>query len=224
MDGYEYVKALLYVYPILTPLAEAAATEAENKACLSFRKTNTLACAEQIAEETARSGLLRELEREMRSLLTCFSEEESYLLEYKYFRRRAELNGRFAGVRFTGSLREYFRRQNALLKKTAGLLAARGVTEQTFLRDFADVQPFPRVYRAVKEGRERLVTPKRKARELKCAQKSSCGAGAFLPRRTNAATAQTAATVIQTTAICKAEGEDRSSDGSSAGGAAGTVR
>ena len=220
MEGYEYVKALLYVYPILTPLAEAVAAGAENKAYLSFRKENTLACAEQIAEEIARSEALRELAREMGAALTRFSEEEAYLLEYKYFRRKAELNGRFAGVRFSGSKREYFRRQNALLKKAAGLLAARGLTERTFLRDFAQIQPFPRVYRAVIEGRERLVTPKRKEQALRCAQKSaSCGEGAFLPRRTNTAIAQTAAAARQIITICNAEGEEAGASPGSSGGA-----
>lgn len=219
MQGYEYVKAVLYVYPILTPLAEAVSKSAENKAYLSFRTENTLSCAEKITEDIAHGALLRELNRQMRSLLTHFTEEEAYLLEYKYFRRGAELNGRFAGLSFSGSEREYYRRQNALLKKTAGLLAVRGVTERTFLRDYAGIQPFPRIYRALKEGRELLVVPKRKTQKLRCGQNSaSCGAGAFLPRSRNTAIAQTAATVRQIMTICSAEGEEETGSSATSSG------
>lgn len=167
MGDYDYVKVLLYAYPKLDMIAEAISSGAEIKAYLSFRTTDTLACAELICQRIMQSRALRELSRKMGEIVAAMSEEEQYLLEYKYFRRREELEGRFGQTCFTGSEREYYRRQNAVWRKTASLLIARGVTEDAFFRDFWKIPSFRRVYRAVKEGRERLVTPKRRKQSLR---------------------------------------------------------
>lgn len=204
MGDYDYVKVLLYAYPKLDMLAEAIASGAETKAFLSFRATDTLNCAEKISQGILQSRILRKLANDMEDAFSRLSEEERYLLEYKYFRRKSELCGRFAETSFSGSEREYFRRQNALLKKVACLLIARGVTEETFFRDLGDIPPFPRVYRAVREGRERMVIPKRKTQEIRFQNSGSCGA-VFLPRRTNTAMTTTAAIARDATIICKAE-------------------
>ncbi len=222
MGDYDYVKVLLYAYPKLNMLADAFSAGAEIKALLSFRCDQTLDCAEKISERIISGEKLRELDRAMEEMLSFLNEEELYLLEYKYFRRKSELKGRFAQTSFRNSEREYYRRQNALLKKVAFLLRSRGITEEVYLKEYHPIPPFPRVFRAVKEGRERIVTQKRAKRMLNLQNSASCGTDAFFPCSTKNPIAPTAATVRQMMTICKADGEFFSG-GSSAGGSTGST-
>lgn len=220
MGRYDYVKALLYAYPKLGMLAEAVADGAENKAKLSFRSLcDPLDLMEKIAEEIVTAKKLALLAAEMDEMLSGCTEEELFLLEYKYFRRKSELTGRFSGRELSCSERGYFRKQNALLGKIAGLLAMRGRTEEAFLREFGDFPPFMRLYRAIRAGRERKVVFKRAKRGIGFRQncENSCGAGeARLPRSTRAAIATNASATAQIATICPADSPDFS-DGSSAG-------
>ncbi len=173
MERYTYVKVLLYAYPKLDALAEAVAGGAEVKALLSFRMpADACRLAEKIAEEVVSAKRLSCLKSELEELWEGFSEEELFLLEYKYFRRKGELSGRFAGRTLPFSERSYFRMQNALLQKVAARLIARGWTERRFFAEFGGFAPFVRVYRALKEGRERAVVFKRRRRELVFGQNS----------------------------------------------------
>ncbi len=222
MGDYDYVKVLLYVYPKLQTIADACFAGAELKALLSFRSFQTLDCAVKISENILNGKKLRELDGKMREALSLLNEEEMYLLEYKYFRRASELSGRFADTALSASQREYYRRQNALLKKVAFLLLARGITEESYLKEYHVISPFSRIYRAVKEGRERLVMKKRTRCGINFQNSASCGTDAFLPCKTKKPMAATAATVRQTTAICRADGVEEAA-GSSMGGSTGSA-
>lgn len=165
--AFEYAKAVLYAYPHLAALAEAVGQSAENQAMLSFRSMeSTLALAEKIADTLAvKSRLLRLKEAADRAVEAC-TEEEKFLLEYKYFRRRRELNGRFAGMEVSCSERHYFRRQAALLKKIVSELGKAGWTECAFMAAFHSFSPFMRVLRALGEGCEGKVVAHRGKREI----------------------------------------------------------
>lgn len=208
MGDYNYVKVILYAYPKLDMLAEAVSSGAEIKARLSFRTENTFACAEEIANRILEGRKLRELRVLMDEILSVLGEEELYLLEYKYFRRKSVLVGRFGETKFGGSEREYYRTQNELLKKVAFLLLVRGMTEERYFEEYAKIRPFPRVLRAVREGRERKIVSKRQASGVRFTQNSDSRTGAFLPRSTKKAIAETAAAVRQISTICKAEGAE----------------
>lgn len=210
MKGFEYVKVILYAFPKMKMLSEAISAGVEVKAALSFRsKCGALEAAEKIAEEIARSARLDRLYADTEAAAETLSEEERFLLEYKYFRRKSVLAERF-GKFMALSERVYFRRQNALLPKVARLLAARGWTEEEFFRAFGSYPPFMRALRAVKEGREQTVSGRRRAREicfLKVNQNSALsssgrGGDLRLPRRMNTAAATTAAHRTQRAAIC----------------------
>ncbi len=222
MGDHDYVKVLLYAYPKLNMLADAFSAGAEIKALLSFRCNQTIHCAEKISERILNSEKLRGLECAMDEMLSRLNEEELYLLEYKYFRRKSELNGRFAQTALRISEREYYRRQNALLKKVTFLLLSRGITKEDYLEEYHSIPPFPRVLRAVQEGRERVVTKKREKCTLNLQNSASCGTDAFFPCSTKKPIAPTAATVRQMMTICMADGE-LLSGGSVSGGVTGST-
>lgn len=203
MNKYDYVKVLLYAYPKLDALAEAVECGVEVKALLSFRgRESALALAEKIAEEIVTAKKLSLLKEALKKALSACSERELFLLEYKYFRRKELLKGRYAGYSPECSQRHYFRLQNALLEKMAALCAGLGLTQDWFFEEFGDFAPFMRVYRALAEGRERTVVYKRKQKAICFRQNSdSCG-GDFLPRKRKAAIAASATAATQTIAIC----------------------
>ncbi len=209
MNRFDYVKVLLYAYPKLDALAEAAGCGAEVKAFLSFRsEEDALVLAERIAEEIIMSKKLSLWKEELDLIFSQCSERELYLLEYKYFRRKEFLKGRFAEFSLEMSERSYFRMQNALLSSLAARFAAAGLTRGRFFREFSTYRPFMRVLAALSGGRERAVVFKRRKKQLALYQNSgnSCGAGGdFLPRRTNKAITINAAAATQMMTICVPE-------------------
>lgn len=196
-----YVKAVLYAYPYLKMLAEATRSGAEVKARLSFRTENTLDTAEKIAEEILLARRLDELSAAVERMTEKLTPEETFLLEYKYFRSGGNLRGELAC-----SEREYFRRQADLVKKAGFLLSACGMTQERLINDFGGCPFFRRLVRAIAKGRERAVAGKRRERGVSF-QKSefSCGTEGFLPRMTNTAIATAAQQATHITAICTAE-------------------
>lgn len=160
MSGYEEVKTMLYAYPKLEMLAEAAEAAAEVKALLSFRaREDALGSAERVAEEILSGKRLRLLKNALDGVLEGLGGEELFLLEYKYFRRKDRLQECTEAL--SCSERSYFRKQNALLAKVAAELVRRGWTKARFFALFGGYPPFMRVYRALRAGRERAVVFKR---------------------------------------------------------------
>lgn len=217
-----YVKVLLYAYPKMEELADAISAGAEIKAALSFRALgDTLSVAEAVAGEVLRAAGLREVYAEIGEVLSRCSEEELYLLEYKYFRRKTVLVSRFKRAVLSCSERSYYRRQSVLLKKIAALFLARGMTEDWFFKEFSEFPSFMRVYRVIAEGKEKSIVARRRKRAMACVQKSensSCAEeGGFLfPSSTKTAIAATETHNAQRKNICKPESPSFfSSDGPS---------
>lgn len=214
MESCTYVKVMLYAYPRLEMLAEASESAATAKALLSFREAfDPWRLAERVAEEMAQARLLRALKEETELLLAGLSEEERYLLEYKYFRRRQVLRERFGGFALDCTERSYFRRQNALLGKLAGRFAAFGWTRAAFFERFGGYAPFMRVYRALLDGREHALVLKRRKKTLSLLQTSASDGEGRLPRTTSTATRTTASAKAERSTICKGEREELSSAG-----------
>ena len=214
--AYEYVKVILYAYPHLASLAEAAGVAAENRALLSFRsRRGALEEMERVTEElVVRLRLLRVKEAADAFLAQC-SGEELFLLEYRYFRRKKMLRA-YGGHVVPCSERTYFRRQSALLRKAAGEFAALGWTQQAYAEAFAGYAPFAKLLRAICDGRESAVTARRERCGLVFGgvQNSCCSRGGRLPRSKMTATA-TAATQARTmTTICTVPKEEGAAGGS----------
>ncbi len=162
MLKYDYIKAILYAYPSLGEIAEAVGASAEHKALLSYRSVRpTEEVAEDILREIASRRAILALNDVVESLLSVCTREERYLLEYKYFRRREVLRGQFADYSLHCSERHYFRKQNRLLKKAAGIFLAKGWTQERFLSETNGL--FSRVMAALGEGEERTVCSSRRS-------------------------------------------------------------
>lgn len=206
MDRFDYVKVLLYAYPQLKELADAASSGAEVKAYLSFRcERDALSLAEEIAGDIVLSKKLSFLKKKLDWVVGGCTRRERYLLEYKYFRRKRILRGEFADFSLGLCERSYFRLQCDLLHDIRQRFLKAGLTRERFLRDFSSFKPFMRVLRAVSGGRERTVVYKRRNKQLALFQNSenSCGAGGdFLPRSTNSAITISAAAATQMMTIC----------------------
>lgn len=156
------VKVFLYAYPWLTGLAEASEVAAENKAALSFLSPrSSLGVCEEVAEEFFLSDRLLRLKEELDLIMQDLSEEEKFLLEYKYFRRKKNL-ALLADMVPTYSARSYFRKQNLLLMKVRSCLMFLGWTDEKFLYEFGGYPPFMKIYRALLSGRELSLFSKRR--------------------------------------------------------------
>lgn len=207
------VKVFLYAYPHLSALAEASEVAAENKAALSFLspKCSLDACTD-VAEELFVSDRLLSLKEQLDLVLDALSDEEKFLLEYKYFRRRKILAS-ISDMVPTYSLRTYFRKQNAALSSVRAKLMFLGWTDEKFFAEFSDFSPFMKMYRALLDGQELTLIPKR-AHGLQNSKCSVSVAATFrLPFKANTATPTAATQATQIAAISPAESPSFSSDG-----------
>lgn len=161
----DYVKAVLYAYPALEKIGEAVGTSVENKALLSYKNPRSAeAIAGEIAREIAARDAISELHALVDQLLKSLSEEENYLLEYKYFRRKQALDA-FRGYALDCSERSYFRKQQLLLEKAADFFGKKGWSRERFLSETNGI--FSRVMSAIGGGMEYAVTSKRAKRGIK---------------------------------------------------------
>lgn len=162
----DYVKAILYAYPSLGAIGEAVGVSADNKALLSYRDPHSAqSIAEEILKEIAARRAIMELSSLVDDMLKLCTEEELFLFEYKYFRRKKVLAGRFAAFSLACSERSYFRKQNRLLRKTADYFAENGWSQEKFLRETNGL--FSRVVSAIGGGRECAVHAQRRKRGLR---------------------------------------------------------
>lgn len=187
----DHAKAILYVYPMLGALSEAAGTAAENKALLSYRsKYGAMHDLEAVAEEIFLAERLDALKAVVDKILDKLNLEERFLLEYRYFRRKKIL--KTFGEILPCSERGYFRKQERLLQKVTFLLAAEGVTKDYFLEAFASSVCLMKIYRAVAGGGELKICARRGKRTLRFHGSKFSGGADFFPCATNTAITRTA--------------------------------
>lgn len=200
----DHAKAILYVYPMMGALAEAVRTAAENKALLSYRsRSSALHDLEAVAEEIFLGERLDSLKEVLDGIVSRLSEEERFLLEYRYFRRKKILK-RY-GTELCYSERSYFRKQERLLRKISAKLAASGVTREYFLEAFANSGCLMKVYRAVACGGELKICARREKRPLRFHGSEFSGGTDFLPRATKTAMTRTATAASVMRTICTAD-------------------
>ena len=162
----DYVKAILYAYPSLEAIGEAVGVSADNKAFLSYRDPHSAeSVAEEILKEIVARTALSELSALVDTMLQHCTEEELFLFEYKYFRRKKILAERFSAFSLTCSERSYFRKQNRLLRKAADYFARNGWSQEKFLEETNGL--FARVVSAIGEGREGAAHDLRRKRGLR---------------------------------------------------------
>ena len=149
-----YIKAVLYGYPTLLKAGEEYGTHIRNRAILSYKsRLGAEELAEYLAEEILRKKRLEWLRYTIEKVLDKLDEEERELVEIRYFGKRKKL-GALLSQRNAAEARRYFRRQQRLLQKLSGMLRVAGVTEDLFVKEYAPLEEFRKIWKFVQEGKD----------------------------------------------------------------------
>ena len=155
-----YAKVILYAYPLLRTVEKDYEEHIGNKALLSYEGRWT---AEQTAEYLAREILemrrLEWLKAIVKKTLDGLSDVEKTLVAIRYFGKRkgvkALLSDEKNPLKESGwTERSYFRKQERLGEKLTELFALAGLTEEVFKREFANIDIFKKVARALEKRKE----------------------------------------------------------------------
>ncbi len=150
-----YVKVILYAYPLLRTVEKDYEERIRNKALLSYDgRTGAERLAEEIAEEVVRMRRLEWLKGRVEEILASLSEEERALVAARYFGRKGALKG----LPFTEST--YFRKQRRLGEKLSGLFVLAGISEEAYLSEYAEAEEFSSIHRGVEAGRDKKISAK----------------------------------------------------------------
>lgn len=154
-----YVKVILYGYPLLKTIGEDYELHVRNKAVLSYHSPAEK-LAEYLAEEILEMRRLEWLKGTVEEVLKSLQEEERELISMRYFgqikrlrsflKKKAEEDG--------WSERKYFRKQKNLEKKLASLFKRAGVTEEVYTLELADTDVFRKIHIFVEKGRDQKIS------------------------------------------------------------------
>ncbi len=155
----DYVKAVLYAYPLLKTVEKDYEEHITNKALLSYMpRSSAESTIEKIAEEIVEMRSLEWLKGRVEEVLETLTESERNLLATRYFGKRKK-----AAEKDGLTERTYFRRQGRLGERVGALLSLGGLTEEVYLREYAQMDIFLRVegYLARKKDFEEKVGKKK---------------------------------------------------------------
>ena len=156
-----YVKVVLYAYPILKNVGQDYQAHIQNKAILSYR-SDALAekLVEYIAEEIINKRKLEWLKDAVEAVLERLDTMEKTLVAIRYFQKERAIKRKPLSVENapSWSASTYFRKQNRLGEKVGAMLREYGVSKEVFEADFASMDIFRKIYRFVEEGKDRKIT------------------------------------------------------------------
>ena len=152
-----YIKAVLYAYPLLKTVGEDYAEHIRNKAVLSYNSPRgTERLAEYLAEEILRKNCLLWVREIIDKTLRKLSEEERVLLGMRYFGKRRKIplmhKGK-DGVDKPWSDRKYFRCQQKLGDKVSAMLTREGLNREWFENHLLGVELIEKIYRYIQSGK-----------------------------------------------------------------------
>ncbi len=157
----EYVKAVLYAYPLLKTVEKDYEDHIRNKALLSYDgRVDTERLVEYIAGEILCKQKLGWLKSLLEDVFDRLNEEERALVEIRYLGKTKNIRYYVKGVGEEHSKkwseRMYFRRQKRLYEKLSAMLNAFGLTEEVYEREFSRLDIFKKVDKLLKaEQRDR---------------------------------------------------------------------
>lgn len=132
-------------------------THIRNCAILSYKsRLNAEDLTVYLAEEILRKKRLEWLRDTVKGVLDKLSEEERTLTEIRYFGKRKKLK-EICPKRDSATLRKYFRRQQRLGEKISGMLRVAGVTWEIFIKEFAPLEEFRKIWEFVEGGKDARV-------------------------------------------------------------------
>ncbi len=161
-----YVKAVLYAYPLLSTVEEDYETHIRNKALLSFDdRRSAEETATYLAGEILEMRRLEWLKKKVGEAMQALSDVERTLVAIRYFGKRKRLKSLLRpnikeGLRKAPvwTERTYFRKQQRLGEKLCGLFVVCGITEEIFVRDFLPTALFKKIYQGVEAGKDRKIS------------------------------------------------------------------
>jgi hypothetical protein len=143
-----YVREILYGYPLLKTVGKDYEIHIRNKALLGSN-TDGLRLAEYLAGEILQMDKLENLQGIVKEVLDKLTGEERILIEGRYFGKRRKLRDflkrRVEGGQEVWSPRTYARRQQAAENKVCALLFCAGITQERYLRDYSTTDIFVKV-------------------------------------------------------------------------------
>ena len=153
IDLKDYVKTILYVYPLIRELEKEYQKHIENRAVLSYRVQSSVESqVEYLAKEIADKRNLLWLQSCVDKVLEQLSDSERTLIAVRYFGKTRAIKKAVAAkvktqtVQKNGmSERTYFRVQNKLVCKVGELLMSMGLDKKAFNELFADLSLFKEV-------------------------------------------------------------------------------
>ena len=147
-----YLKTVLYAYPLLKTVGEDYAEHIRNKAVLSYNSSwRTEDLAEYLAKEILRNNHLLWLRGAIDGVLAKLDETERALIAARYFGKK-KLPLHEAGEQ-EWSERTYFRQQQKVGEKVGGMLVAAGVTKEFFETRLEGVELISKIHKFVNEGK-----------------------------------------------------------------------
>ncbi|MBQ7368428.1 MAG: hypothetical protein IJW60_01800 [Clostridia bacterium] len=161
-----YVKTILYAFPLLANVEEDYQLHIQNKAVLSYRSDKSAwEFAEYLAGEVCEKQALLWLKATVQGVLDTLTDVERALVGARYFGKRKRFKETLFAARkkkngaiAAWSERQYFRFQKRLGEKLAAIFKREGLTAEVFEKTYAQTDIFRKIYRAVCEGKDRKIT------------------------------------------------------------------
>lgn len=134
MNLKEYVKAVLYVYPLLKTVETDYAEHIKIRALLSYRSPKTTEeQLEYLANEIIEKRRLQTLKHIVEHVLDKLCDEERALVWARYFTKKEKIRLQDGA----DSMSTYFRKQSRLYTKLCAMFGVAGLTEEKFDREYA---------------------------------------------------------------------------------------
>ena len=163
-----YVKAVLYAYPLLETVEKDYEEHIYNKAILSYKSDKPAeVLAEYIVGELVEKQRLIWLKALTKKVLNCLNEVERTWIAVRYFGKTKkiknplpldrQMNGR--GVLSEG---KYFRMQQRLGNKVGERLVAEGLSKDRFENEFKNMKIFEDIFKFLERKKDCQISQREK--------------------------------------------------------------
>lgn len=144
-----YEKTILYCYGKIQEYIEESERMIRYKALTSYSvKESTMYQIEKIIDLIYAKNRLAELKEKLDGIFAKFSKDERECIDYKYYRIKPRED-------FDYTSRNYFRKQQRIIKKIGNLLAKKKMDEKWFCDNYLDIYFLRNIYERQKRKAER---------------------------------------------------------------------
>lgn len=166
----EFIKAVLYAFPLMNAMDKQYQEHIKNKAVLSYKgDAPAEVLAEYIAQEILEKRRMLWLKERVQSVVDALNDLEKTLVAVRYFGKKRRVE-KADNLLKNCSERTYFRMQQRLEKKLSAALQRAGITKALFDKWFLSTELFQTVYAYLSRTSEGISNREKKW----LAQNSSC--------------------------------------------------